>query len=193
MFAILTANSKPSISLVASIFPSSVLSFSLSLSFSLRAYLHITSLGYAYLLSTVRNLLDLLRACVSIYPSPTGRSRELCVTECITLSFSLPLRSLSFKRTPLRILACIRAKTHTHTHAQHTSVHAYLSDAVFVAYAFLVHRHPSMRASIHTAVVFFGHSPRLIINGSFLIYLLSSITLSPTRKEERRTMREAQS
>lgn len=118
MFAILTANSKPGISLVACIFPSSVLSFSLSLSFSLRAYLHITSLGYAYLLSTVRNLLDLLRACVSIYPSPTGRSRELCVTECITLSFSLPLRSLSFKRTPLRILACIR-DTHTHACTTH--------------------------------------------------------------------------
>lgn len=58
-----------------------------------------------------------------------GRSRELCVTECITLFFFLLPSPVSFNHTPLRVLTYTEIHTHTNAH-MHSRI-AYISDAVF--------------------------------------------------------------
>lgn len=76
---------------------------------SLRIYLHITSLGYAYLLSTARNLLDL-----RVYPF-THLRPALKGTLChgVHNAFFPPSpQSHSFNRTPLCILAYTRTELH---------------------------------------------------------------------------------
>lgn len=108
-------------------------------------YLHITSLGYAHLLLIVCNLLDL-----RVYPF-THLRRALKGTLChgVHNAFFLP--------SALAPLFQPHTFTHSHMHTdRHTHTHsriAYISDAVFVAYAFPVYRHPSTRGCIRTAFV----------------------------------------
>lgn len=126
--------------------PSSTFAYYLSLSFLL---------GYAHLLLIVCKLTGPTR--VSIYPSPPGSSKGTLCHGAHNAFFPPSPLVPSLSTTHLCAFSQAYGPIHTHTRTcsrihTHSRI-AYVSDAVFVAYAFPVLRHPSMRVCIRTAFV----------------------------------------